>query len=310
MVERSGPVPEEELNLTYDYENRLVEGSVPERGLTLNYSYDPFGKRLSKTVNGSTKYYLYDNEDIIVEYDSTGSLIASYIHGQGIDEPIQGLSPQGTVPEWYYTFDGLGSVSELTDESEGVVESYKYDSFGNPTIYDSTSNPKAQSCIGNPYMFTSREYDGESELYYYRFRYYDPAIGRFITEDPLQFFGGFNAYLYCVNNPINFIDPAGLKQVLVKTVIIATFIFWYSDYLWGDKHNDPSGPERMPDFYDIPNPLTIRFLREVPDCYIRLRENPPVKKNKFDWGLLFMIMTVTETITYEWGPDPNDPCCK
>ena len=246
MVERSGPVPEEELNLTYDYENRLVEGSVPERGLTLNYSYDPFGKRLSKTVNGSTKYYLYDNEDIIVEYDAVGSLTASYLHGQGIDEPISSSLPGLTGQSIYYTFDGLGSVVELTDGSGNVVESYKYDSFGN------IETPPA---TGNPYTYTGREYDSESGLYYYRARYYDPAIGRFITADPILLprikyktyksaflTGEFltewkipdllrlpdsqQPYIYVENNPLNRLDPTGEECLTVSVALISVTVYF------------------------------------------------------------------------------------
>jgi RHS repeat-associated protein len=119
---------------------------------------------------------------------------------------------------YYYTFDGLGSVSELTDGSQNVVESYKYDAFGN------LETPPA---TGNPYTYTAREYDSESGLYYYRARYYDPTTGRFITTDPtlsknilipylLSSFltnpGELNAYVYVSNNPINNIDPLGLRE--------------------------------------------------------------------------------------------------
>ncbi len=127
-------------------------------------------------------------------------MIASYVHGQGIDEPIAGFTPQGTVPEWYYTFDGLGSVTELTDNSQSVVESYKYDAFGN------LQTPPA---TGNPYTYTGREYDPESGLYFYRARYYDAGVGRFLSADPIRFGGGVNFYAYVQNNPVNLTDPTG-----------------------------------------------------------------------------------------------------
>jgi RHS repeat-associated protein len=185
-------------NYTYDYENRLSNFQSPEH--QAQYTYDPFGKRLSKTVDGVANYYLYDNEDIIAEYDASGSLTASYTHGQGIDEPIQGLIPQGTVLEWYYTFDGLGTVSELTDANQNIVESYKYDAFGKLETPPTT---------GNPYTYTGREYDSESGLYFYRARYYDAEVGRFLTQDPITFDGGINFYVYVGNNPLNFVDPTG-----------------------------------------------------------------------------------------------------
>jgi RHS repeat-associated protein len=62
--------------------------------------------------------------------------------------------------------------------------------------------------IGNPYMFTAREYDIETGLYYYRARYYNPYIGRFLQTDPA--YQGMNWYAYCGNNPLNCTDPMGL----------------------------------------------------------------------------------------------------
>mgnify|MGYP001580381932 FL=1 len=103
---------------------------------------------------------------------------------------------------YYYTFDGLGSVRDLTDSGEAVAEQYDYDSFGNLT---------APPATGNPYTYTSREYDPETGLLFYRARYYDPATGRFLTADPIGFDGGdVNFYAYTRNNPIDRIDPLGL----------------------------------------------------------------------------------------------------
>jgi len=68
------------------------------------------------------------------------------------------------------------------------------------------------SIIGNPYMFTGRRFDSETGLYYYRARYYDPYIGRFLQTDPIGYYGGLNLYTYVDNNPVNWIDPWGLKK--------------------------------------------------------------------------------------------------
>ena len=71
----------------YDYENRLISATMPG-GITASYTYDPFGRRISKTVNGVVTRCLYDGMDIVKEYDGTGALLATYVHGLGIDEPI------------------------------------------------------------------------------------------------------------------------------------------------------------------------------------------------------------------------------
>jgi RHS repeat-associated protein len=157
---------------------------------------------MSKTVGGVTTYFLYDGEDIIAEYDNAGTLVASYIHGPGIDEPVQ-MTRGGST--YFYTMDGLGSIRDLTDAAQSIVEQYDYDSFGNLT---------APPATGNPYTYTSREYDSETGLLFYRARYYDPAIGRFLTEDPIGFEGGdVNFYAYVAGNPINAVDPSGLLTI-------------------------------------------------------------------------------------------------
>jgi len=97
----------------------------------------------------------------------------------------------------------MGSVTDLTDSSGTLLESYSYDVFGNP---DTTSD------LGNTRMFTARELDSETGLYYYRARYYDPKLGRFLQRDPVGYTAGINLYTYCDNNPINWVDALGLEK--------------------------------------------------------------------------------------------------
>jgi len=77
----------------------------------------------------------------------------------------------------------------------------EHDPWGNPLQGSATSG----------YAFTGREWDSESSLYYYRARYYDPKIGRFISEDPIGRLGGSNYYAYGANRPTRSGDPLGLK---------------------------------------------------------------------------------------------------
>jgi RHS repeat-associated protein len=80
---------------------------------------------------------------------------------------------------------------------------YKYDSFGNLTA--------SSGSITNRFQYTAREFDPESGLYFYRARYYDPAAGRFLSEDPVRFSARMDSYAYVKNEPVDFLDPYGLK---------------------------------------------------------------------------------------------------
>jgi RHS repeat-associated protein len=188
---------------TYDDENRLIRVEITGVTTTvITYAYDPFGRRIEKNVNGTITRYLYDRQAVILEYNQAGTVQARYTHGPGIDEP---LAMEKDSLMYYYHADGLGSIIALTNTSGGVAQRYNYDAFGNITSGAPT--------VTQPYTYTAREYDPETGLYFYRARYYDPKAGRFLTRDPIGFDGGdYNLYAYVSNNPVNKIDPVGLKE--------------------------------------------------------------------------------------------------
>jgi RHS repeat-associated protein len=113
---------------------------------------------------------------------------------------------------YFYLRDGLGSITSLSNNSESVVNTYEYDAFGN--VVNKTGS------VTNPYGYTGRILDSESGLMYYRARYYDQKIGRFITADPIGLMGGINFYVYVGNNPINLVDPTGLINCLLVDLSI------------------------------------------------------------------------------------------
>jgi RHS repeat-associated protein len=189
----------------WDFENRLSSVTLPNNAGVVSFRDDPFGRRIQKSwPNAATnstvvRNYVYDGANIIAELNASGATVASYTQGAGIDEPLA-MRRGGYIG--YYNADGLGSITSLTNASAQIVATYAYDSFGNTTATEEFSNP---------YRYTGREQDPETGLYYYRARYYDPTIGRFISEDPMQFGGsGTNFYAYVRNSSINLTDPLGL----------------------------------------------------------------------------------------------------
>jgi RHS repeat-associated protein len=187
---------------TWDFENRLVQAVVPGTG-KIAFKYDPFGRRIQKSAPLGTTNYLYDGPNTIQEVDNSGNVLARYNQGSWIDEVLSELRSTTTS---YYDQDGLGSVTSLSNSAGALANTYTYDSFGKLTASTGT--------LTDPFQFTGREFDSETGLRFYRLRYFDPNIGRFLSEDPIGFDGGINFYRYVQNNPSLLIDPFGLSSMI------------------------------------------------------------------------------------------------
>jgi len=113
----------------------------------------------------------------------------------------------------------LDSESDSFHDVEAVVQHYVYDSFGRATVLDATGTQYALDLapIQQPYGYTGRELDSESDLYYYRARYYNPSTGRFLSEEPELDEGDYlNLYRYTANNPLLLMDSFGRDSNLKK----------------------------------------------------------------------------------------------
>jgi RHS repeat-associated protein len=188
---------------SWDYENRLTSVMLPGSGGTASFKYDAFGRRVQKSftqgTTTTTTNYLYDGRNLLEELDASGNVLARYNQGPSIDEPLSELRGSNTS---FYQIDFLGSVTSLSNSAGALANTYAYDSFGNLTA--------SSGSITNPFRFTGSEFDPETGLYNYRFRYYDPSIGRFLSEDPIGFNGGNDFYPYADGNPVSNVDPLGL----------------------------------------------------------------------------------------------------
>lgn len=199
----------------YDYANRLV--SV-DNGATATYTYDPLGRRIHKT-NGRnwTTDYFYAGSRMI---ESVSSKLASnnnitqvttdYVYSPRTDDVLMAWRGDD---QYYFHKNRLGSTVAVTNASGAVVERYSYDAFGAPQFFAPNGAEISSSVIGNDILFTGREYDSETGLYYYRARTLNPAVGRFLQQDPIRNQDGINMYSYVHNNPVNYTDPSGLRGV-------------------------------------------------------------------------------------------------
>jgi RHS repeat-associated protein len=173
--------------------------TLPGSGGTVTFKYDPLGRRIEKSSSTATSVFAYDGDNLIEEANSSGAVVARYTQTQNIDEPLAMLRSSATS---YYTADGLGSVTSLTNSVGAAAQTYTYDSFGKLTT--------SSGSLTNPFQYTGRESDPETGLYYYRARYYDPVAGRFLSEDPLRTGGGdMDFYRYSSDDPTNVSDPYG-----------------------------------------------------------------------------------------------------
>lgn len=171
--------------------------------------YDALGRCVKRTLNGvTTTYYVYDGEKPILEYAATGAIAGKNVYGRGIDEIVMRtdyVANQSGLT-YYYQDDHEGSVTHLTSASGSVIESYRYDAFGAPTITNTSG-----LTTNNRFMFTGREYVSQFGIYEYRARTYHPWLGRFMSEDPKGFDAGdYNLFRYCKNDPEDLTDPMGL----------------------------------------------------------------------------------------------------
>ncbi len=187
------------------------------------------GRRIKQTVGPQVTNYLWDEDsaygDVVLETDGSGSMLASYVLG---DMGLISQSRNGATS--YYLQDGQGSTRALTNAAGNVTDTYSYTAFGE--LLNQTGSTT------NSYLYTGQQFDSLTGLYDLRARYYNPALGRFLSQDtypvnlsnPVE----LNRYVYVANSPINAIDPTGHMLMenfglgglnFGKVVAVATVIF-------------------------------------------------------------------------------------
>ncbi|MGC5324655.1 RHS repeat domain-containing protein [Brevibacillus sp. SYSU BS000544] len=206
----------ENESFQYDLQNRLKSYTKADK--TSTYTYNNDGLRASKKVDGKETKYVYLNGRIIEELDGNGNTIARNLWGNEL------LSRKDYVNNktGYYYYNTHGDVVKIKSPTGEDLNTYEYDIWGNVI--------KQTEGMENPFKYSGEPLDSESNLYYLRARYYDPKVGRFITEDtykgqvdnPLS----LNLYTYAWNNPSRYTDPSGHAPDWIEDRIAWTKLNW------------------------------------------------------------------------------------
>jgi RHS repeat-associated protein len=214
---------------TWDAENRLVQQESLTAAPTgskfkLEFAYDARGRRLQKLVstnNGSsyvaqyTNRFAYDRWNLIATLNPQLAILNSFAWGLDLSGSQQGAggvsglllvrSVELGVTN-YVAHDGNGNVAALVNVANGgVTAQYEYGPFGE------LLRVTGVSAKANPFRFSTKYQDDESDFLYYGYRSYNPDTGRWLSRDPIEERGGKNIYEFVANSPIRFYDKLGLQ---------------------------------------------------------------------------------------------------
>lgn len=197
LLEKSSS--QETLFYTYDALNRLQSIKSPQ--WTIRYRYDAFNRRVSESSGGETDSYLYHGQDEIGACRA-GKIAQLRILGTGKGAEIGAaiaLEIAGAV--YMPLHDHNGNVTTLLSQDGVTCETYRYTAFGEEVLEKRSINP---------WRFSSKRVDDRTGLVYFGRRYYDPQMGRWLTQDPLAEAAGPNLYAYVNSNPLTHVDQYGL----------------------------------------------------------------------------------------------------
>jgi len=209
-------VSESTTTYTYSSRNQLATVLLPD-STVWSYKYDARGRRVEKssgTSMGQSTRYIYDRFNLLAILDSANNPIVIIDQDLAIDRPL--LLHDASGNDYAVHSDALESVLAYTDTLGHISERAVYQVYGSPQFIDFRSAPtvESRSFTFNSLSFTSREWDSELGIYFYRGRQtYDPLTGRFEQQDPMEHMGSSNLYAYVINNPTNYKDPFGTQAV-------------------------------------------------------------------------------------------------
>ena len=209
----------EDQTYVYDAENRLSQVSVTKDGKTAVIQqniYNGEGQRIQKVDGDETTNYYYQDGVVAYTIDANGEQNSQNLIGTDGNVLATERFQQNATQYYLYNKDIQGGTSSLVKEDGSADATYQYTDFGETTIHGD-DQAKNEVC------YTGGIYDQSTGLYYLNARYYNPEDGRFMTEDSYR--GEImnpeigHLYVYCANNPVNYVDPSGHFAAAMYTVI-------------------------------------------------------------------------------------------
>ena len=193
------------LDLVWNSQYQLA--SVSTNGVFAeSYEYDALNRRVSTTTIEGTVRHVYDDSwQVIADLDEQGSVVVSYVWGEGIDN-LLAVTVDGAT--YYVLTDVQGTVWGYVDSQNDVVARWQYDAWGN-VIAEDVSVPALARIR---YRFQGREWSVATGLTNFRMRWYDTETGRWLSKDPIGLSGGLNLYAFCGNDPVCKNDFLGLMH--------------------------------------------------------------------------------------------------
>ena len=194
----------------YDSMNRLTQ--AVKGGTTEKFYYDGLNRQIARSITGGASVItVWDGWNVYAEFAPGGTTRTDLlVYGPGGD-----LVKSTVLGQFFYP-DALGSTAHYADASGTLLESYTYDHYGTPVVYDPAGNQRTGGTMyGITRLFTGQQWHDATKIYDLRNRFLLPSLGRFLQPDPIGFAGDpANLYRYCGNNPGNESDPTGLSNKL------------------------------------------------------------------------------------------------
>jgi len=203
----------------YDYRNRLIMVEHKDNPLdedwdsVAEYFYDAGNRRIKKDLHdGTDVVYLYDGWQCVEERDAGGEVLRRYVYGARYLDELVAKSESGSLT--FYLQDSNYNVVALANSSGSVVERYWYEPYGTVTFTEGSGTERTSNILNPDLLFQGQRRDPETGLYYFRNRYYSPALGRFVQRDPAEYKDGMSLYQFEMLCVLINLDPMGFGPTL------------------------------------------------------------------------------------------------